>query len=1152
MYSSQSPADWERSQRPSWTSRATNYDDMDSFGYYGPSGISKTTNSAAPRSTTHWSGLTMDRQHQPPQVSVDPNLPYEARRQLIRDLRLAAMRAAVMPQHSTTQSSEELPQTARPPRWAAQQAQSPTQDRQFQPRHQGYSDSPYAPSSSYNIPRSTNSRESYGWNKQNSDYASPMSWPQNSYGATSNSGLSQLDRFERDQRTTPTHFVDLDIPVSGNSSVPTSSQWQRTFGSRGPLQVSVPPPPSTFRRYASGTTTTSSSSSAASTVSPSRASDFVLMSPQQLMHQRSQRSLPQRASSSHSQPSQATAASGFIEVHHHHHHHYYDNADLTGIASPLQHTQNGEERFTKEPKPLSRTSPIQVSTYRKPAENPSPMNYEEPRHQHLDKNDQPLHNSFVPEDFEESKTNHQAGATSGSASRRSPKAATGTRRTVRKANTKHGEHGEEDPTPNSTSTRNPASSKLTKKKSAATTEVMNGTGSSKSRKSRTTTGGVQGKRPVASRRAAAQNASTRARARSRTASVVIAEVNRERDRRGSTATIASKSHGQGGYVHLAEAMAARDADVEQESSEEDEEEELARVADSVKASTKSAVSTSTSSKKSKAASASAEQQLPQEDEEPSPEQPPIATSAATKAKKPKKKKKSRRASQIEREAKLRDMLEQAKQLEKEVYVEDPRLALVPFGDRLKEAQTLKVKQSSSSSSKLPRFSSTRDLNPSRPPAEIPEPKVTVDTSDPDALRSEEDETALTGGPKNAEGWLLKMSRKSRWLSKSPPKWKKRFFRLSPQVLYCFKDSSSLTPKQMFSLDRIEIETDVQKLGTTPTPFAMFVYETGRQKDGFKVCSNNFKEILQWYRVIVHNAVLRENKHTMTPPKDPTPVDPEVERKKAEERELLKKLKEVPLPKSEDFYPKYIMPATHYDILGVEPDADRKVIRKQFYKLAASYHPDKNPDVDPSEFAMLSQAYTVLYDEQLRAKYDLGERIREVLRRGFDCVMFTPTKYIYKDEHKVPAELASRRVTLFTDGPLNHIFYQGATSDEFIPLQPEMEHSIESRFVEYVLYGRNDRVMRQTFLNPVVKERKEQELKEDATDEEIAEFEMEVLREIDTYVVLMGKKLSHTCYLQLDSAEACRDLIDGLRIVRCENSVLFAQRLEKLQTEKGFD
>ena len=62
---------------------------------------------------------------------------------------------------------------------------------------------------------------------------------------------------------------------------------------------------------------------------------------------------------------------------------------------------------------------------------------------------------------------------------------------------------------------------------------------------------------------------------------------------------------------------------------------------------------------------------------------------------------------------------------------------------------------------------------------------------------------------------------------------------------------------------------------------------------------------------------------------------------------------------------------YYSTLGVSRSADQKEIRKAYRKLAAKYHPDRNPD-DPSaeeRFKEVNEAYTVLNDEEKRKFYD---------------------------------------------------------------------------------------------------------------------------------------------------------------------------------------
>jgi len=64
--------------------------------------------------------------------------------------------------------------------------------------------------------------------------------------------------------------------------------------------------------------------------------------------------------------------------------------------------------------------------------------------------------------------------------------------------------------------------------------------------------------------------------------------------------------------------------------------------------------------------------------------------------------------------------------------------------------------------------------------------------------------------------------------------------------------------------------------------------------------------------------------------------------------------------------------TFYELLGVNYDASTDQIKKAYYKKALKLHPDKNPD-DPKAkemFQKASEAYQVLADDAMRAKYDL--------------------------------------------------------------------------------------------------------------------------------------------------------------------------------------
>jgi curved DNA-binding protein len=62
---------------------------------------------------------------------------------------------------------------------------------------------------------------------------------------------------------------------------------------------------------------------------------------------------------------------------------------------------------------------------------------------------------------------------------------------------------------------------------------------------------------------------------------------------------------------------------------------------------------------------------------------------------------------------------------------------------------------------------------------------------------------------------------------------------------------------------------------------------------------------------------------------------------------------------------------YYEILGVAPNADKKVIQQTFRKLARKYHPDINPGNKEAEekFKTINEAYQVLSNAEQRQKYD---------------------------------------------------------------------------------------------------------------------------------------------------------------------------------------
>ena len=58
---------------------------------------------------------------------------------------------------------------------------------------------------------------------------------------------------------------------------------------------------------------------------------------------------------------------------------------------------------------------------------------------------------------------------------------------------------------------------------------------------------------------------------------------------------------------------------------------------------------------------------------------------------------------------------------------------------------------------------------------------------------------------------------------------------------------------------------------------------------------------------------------------------------------------------------------YYGLLGISFNADQKTIKKTYYKLSFTHHPDKGGD--PENFRLLSEAYDILMDEESRKDYD---------------------------------------------------------------------------------------------------------------------------------------------------------------------------------------
>ncbi|KAH3898834.1 Djp1p SCDLUD_005172 [Saccharomycodes ludwigii] len=81
----------------------------------------------------------------------------------------------------------------------------------------------------------------------------------------------------------------------------------------------------------------------------------------------------------------------------------------------------------------------------------------------------------------------------------------------------------------------------------------------------------------------------------------------------------------------------------------------------------------------------------------------------------------------------------------------------------------------------------------------------------------------------------------------------------------------------------------------------------------------------------------------------------------------------------------VVDTSYYDVLGLKTTASKLEIKKAYRKKSIQEHPDKNPN-DPeatSRFQAISEAYQVLYDDDLRTKYDKFGKDEAVPANGFE-------------------------------------------------------------------------------------------------------------------------------------------------------------------------
>lgn len=111
---------------------------------------------------------------------------------------------------------------------------------------------------------------------------------------------------------------------------------------------------------------------------------------------------------------------------------------------------------------------------------------------------------------------------------------------------------------------------------------------------------------------------------------------------------------------------------------------------------------------------------------------------------------------------------------------------------------------------------------------------------------------------------------------------------------------------------------------------------------------------------------------------------------------------------------------YYKILGVAKDASQKDIKKAYRKLAAKYHPDKNPKDTAAEekFKEVNEANEVLSDTEKREKYDtLGSNWEAYQNTGDDWREYANQKN------------QQGRNTRYYQGDTSDFFGQGGTGGE---------------------------------------------------------------------------------------------------------------------------
>ncbi|KAF8819917.1 DnaJ domain-containing protein [Cardiosporidium cionae] len=134
---------------------------------------------------------------------------------------------------------------------------------------------------------------------------------------------------------------------------------------------------------------------------------------------------------------------------------------------------------------------------------------------------------------------------------------------------------------------------------------------------------------------------------------------------------------------------------------------------------------------------------------------------------------------------------------------------------------------------------------------------------------------------------------------------------------------------------------------------------------------------------------------------------------------------------------------YYDLLEIPTNATPNEIRRQYYKLARRYHPDKNPN-DPfakTKFQDLGSAYQVLIDEKYREKYDKYGKSGTKDVPLLDCAMFFTMLF---GSEKLEPFIGKLKMALYLDLMDKDTLSPSSTKLEFLQLQREVKLALALR------------------------------------------------------------------------------------------------------------